>query len=161
MLLTFYKKNREEDGIILRSLIVLWFCDRLSIENPSDFWSVCLKCIIWCFTENLALHKPAWQSTTHESHAGDRLVAERAVDGLYTDLRWEGGQCAGSALGQRTAEWRVDLGGVRSIHHIFIQYMTGNRVWGTVCFKAYTYIIYWCYTDYISFLYSFRLTKNR
>nr|XP_022305386.1 tyrosine-protein kinase receptor Tie-1-like [Crassostrea virginica] len=91
-------------------------------------WTI-LLCLSVQAYENLALHKPAWQSTTHESYAGDRVVAERAVDGLYTDLRWEGGQCAGSALGQRTAEWRVDLGGVRSIHHIFIQYMTGNRVW--------------------------------
>ncbi|XP_078330396.1 uncharacterized protein LOC144624464 [Crassostrea virginica] len=76
--------------------------------------------------KNLALHQPAWQSSTLWSDSG----AERAVDRLYTNLTWYGGQCAMSVRGQTTAEWRVDLGGVRSIHHIVIQYMTDNRVWG-------------------------------
>ena len=71
----------------------------------------------------------------------DYYEAERAVDGLYTDLSVRGGQCAAS-VGRQTAEWRVDLGGVRSIHHIVIQYMTGNDAWGIVCFKMYIYIIY-------------------
>ena len=53
------------------------------------------------------------------------------MDGRYADLRWDGGQCAES-FSDQTAKWRVDLGGVRSMHHIVIQYMTGNRVWGTV-----------------------------
>ncbi|XP_078330373.1 uncharacterized protein LOC144624444 [Crassostrea virginica] len=75
--------------------------------------------------ENLALHQPAWQSSTYFYY-----TADRAVDGQYTDLAWNGGQCAASDGGQTTAEWRVDLGGVRSIHHIVIQYMTGNIVWG-------------------------------
>ena len=60
--------------------------------------------------------------------------ADRAVDGQYTELLWTGGQCASSLKGQ-TAEWRVDLGGVKNIHHVFIQYMTGNRVMGIVSFK--------------------------
>ena len=69
-------------------------------------------------------------------------TADRAVDGQYTDLAWDGGQCAASDDSQTTTEWRVDLGGVRSIHHIVIQYATGNRVWGTVYFKVYTHLIY-------------------
>nr|XP_022303537.1 multiple epidermal growth factor-like domains protein 10 [Crassostrea virginica] len=73
--------------------------------------------------ENLALHQPAWQSST----AGP-YTAYRAVDGLYTNLRLDGGQCAVSFWGQ-TAEWRVDLGEVRNIHHVLIQYMTNNDVW--------------------------------
>ena len=75
-------------------------------------------------TENLALHKPTWQSGDYRSYTG----AERAVDGRYTDLMWYGGQCAVSDDNQTTVEWRVDLGDVRSIHHIVIQYATDNRM---------------------------------
>lgn len=74
------------------------------------------------------MHQPAWQSSTLDFYTG----AERAVDGKYTRMMFFEGQCAVSDKGQ-TAEWRVDLGGVRSIHNIVIQYMTGNMVWGTVC----------------------------
>ena len=66
--------------------------------------------------------------------------AERAVDGRYTDLRYDGGQGAASKWGQTTAESRVDLGGVKSIHHVFIQYATNNWVWGIVSFRLIHYI---------------------
>ena len=74
---------------------------------------------LFFITENLALHQPAWQTSSSLSN-----TADRAVDG--TDR-----QCALSYWGQ-TAEWRVDLGAVKSIHHVFIQYATGSRMWGTV-----------------------------
>ena len=77
------------------------------------------------FTENLALKKEAWQNNYNYD------TADRAVDGLKQNLSWNGGQCAWSLRG-RIAEWRVDLGGILSIHHIFIQFNTNNRVWGTV-----------------------------
>ena len=83
------------------------------------------------FTENLAFNKPAWQSSTYEYYTG----ADRAVDGQYTDLRWWAGQCAAS-YGVQTAEWRVDLGGIKNIHHVFVQYATENRVSGNVSFKS-------------------------
>ena len=67
--------------------------------------------------------------------------AERAVDGRYTNLSWYGRQCAVSGGGQ-TAEWWVDLGGIQSIHHIVIQFMTGNGMRGIVCFKVCNYKIY-------------------
>ena len=85
---------------------------------------------LFCVSENLALHQPAWQSSTSWSNTG----AERAVDGHYTDLDVYGRQCAAS-YGRQTAEWRMDLGAVKSIHHVFIQYATNNRVWGIVSFK--------------------------
>ncbi|XP_078330402.1 uncharacterized protein LOC144624466 [Crassostrea virginica] len=91
-------------------------------------WAV-LLCLSVQAYENIALHQPAWQSSTWRSDT-DYYGADRAVDGLYTDLSMlSGGQCAASDWGQTKAEWRVDLGGVRSIHHIVIQYMTDNDVW--------------------------------
>ena len=33
---------------------------------------------------------------------------------------------------QTTAEWRVDLGDVRNIIYMVIQFVTDNNVWGTV-----------------------------
>ncbi|XP_078328420.1 uncharacterized protein LOC111112907 isoform X2 [Crassostrea virginica] len=88
----------------------------------------CSGAVLLCLSvqayENLALHKSAWQNNTWMPY-----TADLAVDGRYTDLRWGGGQCAASEGGRTTAEWRVDLGGVRSIHHIIIQYMTDNDVW--------------------------------
>ena len=54
------------------------------------------------------------------------------MDGRYTDLGWEGGQCAVSDDYQTTAEWRVDLGAVKSIHHVFILYATDHEVLGIV-----------------------------
>ena len=73
---------------------------------------------------------PAWQSGIYRSY-----TAERAVDGRYTDLWYGGGQCAVSGVVQTTAEWRVDLGEVKYIHHVFIQYVTNNKVWGIVFIK--------------------------
>ncbi|XP_022303621.1 uncharacterized protein LOC111111122 isoform X2 [Crassostrea virginica] len=81
--------------------------------------------------ENLALHKTAWQSSTFEFYRADR-----AVDGLYTDLRERGGQCTVSLWAKRTAAWLVDLGGVKNIHHVFLQYVTDNRVWDEYNFNT-------------------------
>ncbi|XP_078328052.1 uncharacterized protein LOC144623504 [Crassostrea virginica] len=74
-------------------------------------WAV-LLCLSVQAYENLALHQPTWQSSTYRSDTG----AGRAVDG-YTGL------CAVSVYRQTTAEWRVDLGGVKYIHHVVIQHV--------------------------------------
>ena len=83
------------------------------------------------FTENLALHQPAWQSTTGPWTS---YTADLAVDGKYTNLDWTGGQCALSYLEQTTAEWRVDLGGIRNIHYMLI-HLVGKSILGIIYFK--------------------------
>ena len=81
-------------------------------------------------TENLALKRPAWQPAPYNYTPG--WGADKTVDGLYTNLSPLGYQCAICANGNSKAEWRVDLGGVFSIHHILIQYRTDNIAWGNI-----------------------------
>ena len=77
-------------------------------------------------TENIALKKEAWQSSGAFRNLNESFRyyrgADHAVDGLKGNLTLEGEQCAMSLYGP-TAEWRVDLDEILSIHHIFIQYM--------------------------------------
>nr|XP_022306488.1 platelet endothelial aggregation receptor 1-like [Crassostrea virginica] len=74
-------------------------------------WAV-LLCLSVQAYENLALHQPAWQSST----AGRYYTADLAVDGYTLECAWSEG-------GQTTVEWRVDLGGVKNIHRVLIQHM--------------------------------------
>ncbi|XP_078327834.1 uncharacterized protein LOC144623307 [Crassostrea virginica] len=85
-------------------------------------WAV-LLCLSVQAYENLALHKPTWQGSTYLFY-----TAEHAVDGQYA-----GGLCAGSNRGQ-TTEWRVDLGGVKNIHHVVIQH-DSKSILGMISFK--------------------------
>ena len=72
------------------------------------------------FAEDLAFNKPTWLQVPYPNNP---FKAEYAVDG-NTKL------CAISADRQSMAEWRVDLGGIFSVHHIYIHYRTDNLFWG-------------------------------
>ena len=91
--------------------------------------------IIFCL-ENVALNKSAWQKHPFDN---DELNALLAVDGRIEDLSHRGGECVTSG-NYKTAEWRVDLKNVLSIHHIVMQYVQSEPVWGIYC--IYFYILH-------------------
>lgn len=82
-------------------------------------------------TDNVALNKSAYQLYPYEEK-DDTYDASNAVDGLISDLDIDGGQCVASATDRRTAIWRVDLGSIHYINHIFLYFMTENKPWGTL-----------------------------
>lgn len=87
--------------------------------------------LLWNFSDNIALHKIAWQLHPYENpNDRDFLNASNAVDGLKTNLSFAGRQCTQSKNYVYEAEWRVDLGAVLGIHHITIYYRTDNVKWG-------------------------------
>ena len=78
------------------------------------------------------MKKPTWQQYSYGAYSWG---SDKAVNGQYTDLSAGGGQCTISGRDKSTAEWGVDLGGLFSIHHIFIQYRTDNVAWSNYLFK--------------------------
>ena len=101
-----------------QTVSTVYYNMHMKYKGKRDYkiWSVCL--------ENVALNKAAWQKNPY---LNDEFNASLAVDGKKTNLSiWE---CVVSSY-DRTAEWRVDLNGVLSIHHILIQYAKNKPVWG-------------------------------
>lgn len=97
---------------------------------------------VFVITVNLALHKPAFQSNSHQAKE-DISVANYVVDGLKTDPSLDGGQCATTTLGKQTSTWWVDLTSIHSIHHITIYFMTINKGLGnlkTLVYLGFFYI---------------------
>ena len=90
---------------------------------------ICFRYCIHFYLENVALHKSAWQK--HPFH-NDEFNALLAVDGRIKDISIRGGECVTSG-NYETAEWRVDLKNVLSIHHIVIQYSQSKPFWGKYC----------------------------
>ena len=130
--------------------------------NIIPLWLLHLYLFYYVFTENLALHQSAWQSSTWKSD-----TADLAVDGQYTHIEHLGwdlgfdGQCAQSNGGQTTVEWRVDLGGIKNIHHVFVQHVNCKSIMGIIYFKI-TLLskMNRCYTQYSNFRHKCRLNVN-
>ena len=100
-------------------IIVLIYCNQICLEN-------------------IALHKAAWQQNPFYHH---KFNASLAVDGRKGNLSPWGGECVASSH-NKTAEWRVDLESVLSIHHIVLQYTQQKTVWG----------IYFCFIVYLTYI---------
>ena len=98
-------------------------------------------CFLYCtlfYLENVALHKSAWQK---HPLGNDEPNALLAVDGRIKDLSFQGGECVKSGK-SKTAEWRVDLKNVLSIHHIVMQYSQSKPVWGMYCSSIFILLFY-------------------
>lgn len=94
---------------------------------------------IFTYIVNVALNKPAHQQNSYRN--GNALYdASNAVDGLKSNLRYDGGQCTVSADGHQTATWWVNLTSLHSIHHITIYYRTDNVAWSTYLFDIEIYV---------------------
>ncbi|XP_062570775.1 protein draper-like, partial [Saccostrea cucullata] len=78
--------------------------------------------------ENLALRKPAWQSSSHDPAVSG---PDNAVDGSKTDLSYHGNTCSVSAGKRSNATFWVNLTEIRSIYNIVIYYRTDNVKWGS------------------------------
>lgn len=79
-------------------------------------------------TENLALHKPAYQLYPYKKSYESQ--ADAAVDGLKNNTAVWGDQCVISEKGKYVAIWWVNLTRISSIHHITVYYVTGRKKWG-------------------------------
>nr|XP_034319110.1 uncharacterized protein LOC105334073 isoform X2 [Crassostrea gigas] len=74
--------------------------------------------------ENLSFGKETWQSSTFSDGTSDK-----AVDGHFESLKWDGKQCS-LTIPSTKATWRVNLGRVYAIDHVVFMFRTDNLPWG-------------------------------
>lgn len=79
--------------------------------------------------ENVAFNKSAWQK--YPANNLEKFGAERAVDGLHSELSLYGGECTMSEYGHSTATWHVDLGKVHKIAHIVMYFPYESKLFFT------------------------------
>ena len=75
----------------------------------------------WLLTDNLAEMGTAKQSG---SHGG--FDASKALDGNINQ-DWNGHSCGHTAVGQKTAWWRLDIGQPANIYNIVIYYRNDRK----------------------------------
>ncbi|XP_052695812.1 receptor-type tyrosine-protein phosphatase zeta-like [Crassostrea angulata] len=77
---------------------------------------------------NIALNKPTYQQ--YPFKPGDDIYdSSNAVDGLKTNLNWNGGQCVYSNSKETATLW-VNLTSIHSIHHTTLYFRTDGYPWG-------------------------------
>lgn len=82
--------------------------------------------------ENLSFGKETWQSSTFSDGTSDK-----AVDGHFESLKWDGKQCS-LTIPSTKATWRVNLGRAYAIDHVVFMFRTDNLPWGSqICFHTF------------------------
>lgn len=98
---------------------------KMNFKTYFLFLVVCGTC--HCYV-NVARNKQTYQQYPFRE-GDDTFDSSNVVDGLRSELTWNGGQCAFSES-KDTATLRVNLGSIHSIHNTIIYFMTGNLQWG-------------------------------
>ena len=115
-------------GYAFIKTFILWF----KAQKKNDIW--------WCYTDckmfTVCFREPCLTPARVAKWYLPVLYWSRACCGWTVHKsKVGGGQCAVSNRRKSAAEWRVYLGGVKNIHHVFIQQVMNNLVWGIVSFK--------------------------
>lgn len=93
----------------------------------------------YIITVNIALNKPTYQQ--YPFKPGDDIYdSSNAVDGLKTNLNWNGGQCVYSNSKETATLW-VNLTSIHSIHHTTIYFRTDGYPWG-IYFQTFYFCVH-------------------
>lgn len=92
-----------------------------ALSNNYYFWSFCvhfrMSCLNFFFIDDISHNRIATQSHTYNNNAASRAVDGNPATCMQTDVIG-----VGTSFRYNTVWWKVDLGGVYSIHSINIQF---------------------------------------
>ena len=71
-------------------------------------------------SDNLALGRTTWQSTTYTDGQGNYAGSSRAVDGDNEGVYWTGNTCTYTQPADRNPWWAVDLGGLYEVTYVVV-----------------------------------------